>query len=90
MTISIDTMRSRIADTTLSYDRDSVCFHQHNHWINWVPGENSWQLLWIEGESRGWLFDTLEDCLCSVPDNAICDFYEEQIAEDYPVEEALA
>ena len=83
MSISVDTMRNRIAETTLNYDWDGVQFNQHSHWINWVPTEQEWQLLWTTDDEKDWLFDGLEGCLARVPDNAICDFYEEQIAEDY-------
>ena len=86
MSISTLTMRNRIAETTLRYDWDGVYFNEHTHWIYWVPSEQSWQLIWAEGDAKGWLFDGLEGCLANVPDSAICDFYEEQVAEDYDEE----
>jgi len=85
MTIDFDTMRERIAENVLAYERTSLGIGSYGIFYNDDMGE--YVMISDIGDQRiASCWDDLETHLSKVPDEDIQDWYEENAAQDYEEE----
>lgn len=88
--VDTEEMRDQIETHVLDLSSDGITLSADDvdYYIVYVPAEQQW-LLWIneDGENRFEGFDSLRDQLDMVADNAVEEFYFDEVAEELDEED---